>query len=508
MKKTYGNVPTCFPSFFHEVMFIFACGMSQLLNQGAMNQTLTLFKLIPDSLNSSSSENWLMASFTLAAGSSILVTGHMGDIYGLKKMVLVGFVISMFGGLIIGLSQYTKSNNQFIIGRALFQGLGVSFLVPNLMGIVGREYEVGSKRKFLVISILGANAPLGAAFATLFPGIITHSNEKNWPWAFYSYSILCFVDCFVVWKYVPPDRNVNIENLKLDYLGIIFGVYGLAGFNFSWNQAAVDGWNKSYNIVILVTSIISLIVFYYHEKKTTNPILDPKVINNYKVVMILVILLVGWGSFGISLNYLYEYYLVLEGNSSLIGGLKFIPFSIFGIIASLSVPELIRVFNPMGVLLLAGFGFTGGALCYSFMNPSMPYWALEFVGTCILSFGMDLSFPASSIVLSDLIPNGNSGSLVSTMTNYGVALFLGIGSYAEKRISAKHAQWNLLKQYRVGFYFAIGTGILACILSIIMIIDQKINPVGGHVEVQEYFNSDENSEDELDEIQKKISTII
>lgn len=449
--------------------------MSQLLNQGAMNQILTLFDLIPRSLGSSSSQNWLMSSFTLAAGSSILVTGHLGDIYGLKKMVLIGFVLSFIGGLVCGFSKYSKSNNQFIIGRSLFQGLGVSFLLPNLMGIIGREYGIGTKRKFLVISILGAGAPLGAGFATVIPGLITHKNgDTTWPWVFYSYSILCFFDFLIASKYIPEDRCVNENKLKLDYIGIITGVYGLAGFAFSWNQAAIDGWKKGYNIGILVSSIFSFFLFFYHENRFSNPILDPKVVNNYKVLMLLVILLIGWGSFGISLNYLYQYYLDLEGNSSLLAGWKFIPFSIFGIIASLSVPKLIRVVKPMGILLLASLGFFGGALCYTLMSPKMPFWALEFVGTIILSFGMDLSFPASSIVLSDLIPNGNSGSLVSTMTNYGVALFLGIATYIEKQVSKRNQNWELLKQYRTGFYVGLGLSALCCLLSIIMIIDQKV----------------------------------
>lgn len=478
MGKKYGDVPKCFPSFFHEVMFIVACGMSQLLNQGAMTQVLPLFELIPKSLEASSSQNWLMASFALAAGSSILVTGHLGDIYGLKKMVLLGFILTFIGGLLVGFSKYSKSNNQFIVGRSLFQGLGVSFLLPNLMGIVGREYEVGTNRKFLVISILGAGAPLGAGLATLFSGLITYTNgENNWPWAFYSYSILCFIDFFIVLKYVPKDRFVNVDNLKLDYIGIILGVYGLAGFNFAWNQAAVDGWQKSYNIVILVTSVISLILFVFHENRFSNPILDPKIVKNYKIVMLLLILLIGWGSFGITLNYLYEYYLKLEGDNPLIAGCKFLPFIVVGMAASLSVPALIRRFNPMGVLLMASIGFTGAALCYCFMDTSITFWALGFVGTIICPLGMDLSFPASTIVLSDLMPNGNSGSLVSTMVNYGVALFLGIATYIEKHVSNKHPNWGLLQEYRTGFYIAVGVGFVSCLLSVVMIIDHKINPV-------------------------------
>lgn len=55
----------------------------------------------------------------------------------------------------------------FIISRA-FQGLGIAFVLPNVLGIIGNIYVGGTFRKNIVISFVGAMAPIGATLGCLF----------------------------------------------------------------------------------------------------------------------------------------------------------------------------------------------------------------------------------------------------------------------------------------------------------------------------------------------------
>jgi len=467
--------PAEFQTGFHELMFLVVCALSQLLNQGAQTQTLTLFNTVSKDLNASkNAESWLMASFSLTSGSLILITGHLGDIYGWKKMIMIGYVLAFVGSLVVAFSHYSKSVNQFIVARALLQAVGVSCILPNLVGIVGHIYEQGSFRKFVVISVIGAGAPTGAVLGCFMPGVITHFNpESTWPWAFYAYAILCVITFVISLFYLPTGSEGN--NRKLDIWGMIFGVYGLAGFNFAWNQAGVDGWQKGYNIGILVSSVISLYLFYKVEKKSENPILDPKVIKNFKIVTLLVNVLFGWGSFGVHLFYLYQVYLNVANDGPLEAGLKFLPFLVCGLIACALVPVLISKITAVGLTMLSSLAFFTGALLFSLTPPDLSFWKMQFIGVLILSFGMDFSFPSSQIILSDLLPNGNAGSLVSTMTNYGMSLFLGIAVVVQREVSLTHPSNSLLKNIRAGQYFGIGVAVIACILSVILLIEMHMD---------------------------------
>ncbi|XBW36119.1 hypothetical protein QEN19_001695 [Hanseniaspora menglaensis] len=469
IKLTYR--PQYFQSNFQEIMFVLTLILSQIANQGASTQTLTLFKTLSQDLNASqTSESWLMTSFSLSSGSLILITGHLGDIYGWKRLVILGYVIAIMGALVCGFSHYSHSVNQFIVSRAVLQGLGISCILPNLVGLLGHIYVQGSTRKFIIISMLGSGAPTGAFFGCFFPSWITNNNPiQNWPWVFYSYAIFCFVTLILCVKFIPDGISGN--NKKPDWMGMCLGVFGLAGFNFAWNQAGIDGWEKGYNIGILLSSIISLILFYFAEKKNSNPILDPKVIKNFKTIILLINVLLGWGSFGIGLFYIYQIYLNVSLDSPITAGVKFMPFWICGIIACALVPKLITKITPIGLTLLSSLAFLISSIMISVTPSDLLYWKLQLFSICILSFGMDFSFPSSQIVLSDLLPNGNAGSLVSTMTNYGMSLFLGIAVVIQREVALKHPKNFLLDNFRAGQYLGIGVAFLACLFSVILLFD-------------------------------------
>lgn len=139
--------PNYFKYAWQEYLFIFTCMISQLLNQAGTTQTLSIMNILSDSFGSEgNSKSWLMASFPLVSGSFILISGRLGDIYGLKKMLLVGYVLVIIWSLICGITKYSGSDTFFIISRA-FQGLGIAFVLPNVLGIIGNIYVGGTFRK-------------------------------------------------------------------------------------------------------------------------------------------------------------------------------------------------------------------------------------------------------------------------------------------------------------------------------------------------------------------------
>lgn len=158
-KQKWQN-PNYFKYPWQEYLFIFTCMISQLLNQSGTTQTLSIMNILADSFGSdANSRSWLMASFPLVSGSFILISGRMGDIFGLKNMLLIGYVMIIIWSLICGLTKYSGSDTFFIVSRA-FQGLGIAFVLPNVLGIIGNVYVGGTFQKNIVISFIGADGSL------------------------------------------------------------------------------------------------------------------------------------------------------------------------------------------------------------------------------------------------------------------------------------------------------------------------------------------------------------
>lgn len=77
----------------------------------------------------------------------------------------------------------------------------------------------------------------------------------------------------------------------------------------------------------------------------------------------------------------------------------------------------------------------------SIMPVDQSYFQISMGQMFLLAWGMDLSYPAAALILSDFLPlhhQGMAGSLVSTVVNYSVSLFLGIASTVEIQTMQHH----------------------------------------------------------------------
>ncbi|KAL3233656.1 Aminotriazole resistance protein [Nakaseomyces bracarensis] len=460
--------PEYFDSTWKEYLFLVACFNSQLLNQSGALQTQPLMNIIADSLGSKNGKQaWLMAAFPLVSGSFILISGRIGDIYGLKSTLLVGYVILIIWSLICGLSNYAHNDAFFIVSRA-FQGLGISLILPNLLGIVGSIYIAGTRRKNMVISLIGCMAPIGATLGGVFAGLIGTEDKNQWPWAFYSYAIYAALNSALCLWLIPNNIPTNVHKHQMDWIGSFLGVAGLILLNFVWNQAPIDGWDSAYLIVLLVISVVLLVAFFIFELKfvKVSPLLPKEVIKSPKTLLVLCALFFGWGSFGIFSFYYFAFQLNLRGYTPLWAGGTYFMFLIWGIVAALVVGFTIKKVYPSIILFASMVAFNVGSIIVSVTPVHQTYFRNHLGMMIILSFGMDLSFPASSILLSDKLPlpyQGMAGSLVNTMVNYSMSFCLGVAGVVEQHVN--HHGMDILKGYRGAFYLGIGLASIACIIS-------------------------------------------
>lgn len=466
-----------FESKFQEYMFVASCMLAQMLNQSGSTQCLSTMNTLTNAFKSDSHKtSWLFASFPLVSGSFILISGRLGDIYGLKKMLIAGYIIMIIWTIICGLASYSHNDDFFIVCRAL-QGLGISFILPNVLGLVGNIYKVGTLRKNIVIAMIGAMAPLGACMGAFWAGLTVVQNTKYWPWAFYAHGLTAFINLLMSIYSIPNTVPVNTNNFKMDWIGSFLAVSGLILFNFVWNQAPLVGWNQGYIIAILIISTLLLISFFVFEVKwAKSPLLPPEVTKSRRIPMILTALFMGWGSFGIWTFYYFSFQLNLRHYTPVWAGGTYFVFAIFGMIAAFFVGLTIKRLGPEVLLCFSMMAFTVGSIMLSVTPVRQCFWRMTMGMQIILSFGMDLSFPASTIILSDNLSmqyQGMAGSLVNTIVNYSMSLCLGMGTTVETQIKKYNS--SVLKGYRSAVYLGIGLGSLGVLISIILLVDSRLS---------------------------------
>ena len=237
-----------------------------------LGQCLSILQIIGASfgIKNPAELSWLIAGYSLTVGTFILVSGRLGDAFGYKRMLLIGFSWFAIWSMVAGLSVY--SNHVMFTFARVFQGIGPAIILPNGLAILGATYAPG-RRKAMVFSIFGACAPNGSIIGAVFSSLFALA---WWPWAFFSLAIALVVTAVAGYFVIPdpPKHQITKQPLReklvdLDLPGAVTGVTALVLFNFAWNQAPIVGWQKAYVYILLIIGTLFIPAFFYIELKVS-----------------------------------------------------------------------------------------------------------------------------------------------------------------------------------------------------------------------------------------------
>lgn len=459
------------------------------------HQTLCILQLIAADLGVTQPAQlvWLMAGYGLTVGTFILLAGRLGDIYGYKRLFLIGnfwFALSsLLAGFVIFIPIQTSTLGQaryaiFLLARAL-QGIGPALMIPNGVALLGVTYVPG-QRKAMLFAIFGAMAP---ASAIISPAITSLFALVWWPYAFWAFAIM-LVGVTLAGLYVIPDPPIPAEGseeiidgdqhhqgfislcAELDVLGALTGVSGLVLISVALNQGSLAGWRNPYVSVLLVSGVILCAVFVFVEKRARKPLIPIEALN-VGVGFVLAAVGCGWGCFGIYIFYIWQFYEVLRGASPLLATAWHSPIFVSGIAAALTTGLIIHRVGPATVMALALLAFTVGITLIATAPIDQSYWLQTFFCNIIITWGMDLSFPAATLMLSDLVApehQGIAASLVTTVVNYSGALSLGLASAIELHVKGDgQTPEDILRGYRGALYLGIGLGAAGLLISLMFV---------------------------------------
>lgn len=170
-----------------EVMFVSVICLAQFMTQVSLGQTLAIQHVLGDSLGLGKPGelnpgvlSWLTAGYSLTVGTFILIAGRLGDFFGYKRMLLIGFSWFALWSLIAGLSIFAKAKFVLFVFARVLQGIGPSICLPNGLAILGATYPLG-QRKNIVFSIFAATAPCGSITGAVFAGLFALKWWREYP---------------------------------------------------------------------------------------------------------------------------------------------------------------------------------------------------------------------------------------------------------------------------------------------------------------------------------------
>lgn len=446
--------------------------MAQIITQAGVAQTINCPTQIGETFgveNDAGKLSWFLASYSLTLGTFILVAGRLGDLYGYKTIFVIGNVIMGVWSLIVGFSAYSKSDIFFNVSRAI-QGVGPAFCMPNAAALVGHYFPPG-KKKMRYLAAFGAVAPAGFVLGALFSAIFVEF--VWWPWLFWVGGMVSLGMALLL-VFIIPKNIGNREAGLFDWIGSATGVSGLVLIDFAWNQGPNVGWDKPYVYILLIVGFISMGGFVWSSKKVKEPLVPPECLTG-ETGYVLGCIAAGWSCFGVWLYYCFRWQEYVDGWSPLIRAVHFIPAPFAGVAGAGITVFLLRKVSVATIMLVAMLCFFTGIMLMGTRPKGQTYWSQLFLLTIIQSLGMDISFPAGTMILSNAFPKhqqGLAGLLVSTFVNYSVSIGLGIAGTVEyyNTLGMPEGEAKKIKGIKSAYYMGMGLAGLGVVLGTVFVV--------------------------------------
>jgi MFS family permease len=467
--------PSNFSSPFQEGLFIALIGLSQLFAVGGLGNAAYPVAQIAATLNTTSigQMSWFLAAYSLCSGVFVVFFGRIGDHIGSKYVFLFGWLWLAIWSLVSG---FADDIILFDIARGM-SGIGIGALVPNSIALLGRAFPPFSTKKNISFAILGFCAPAGYIFGGLIGG--GFAQGVTWRWGFWFWAIGCLVLGLATLVIVPDRVGRRVPGLtfkEFDFIGFFLGLIGLTLFSFSWNQAAVVGWEEPYIYALLIVGVFFITAFIISQSKVASPILPNSLWKRKGFAPVIGAMAFGWMSFGIFLYYTTTYILVIRRQPPLVAVAQMTPLVIGGLFATAAVGAFINKVPAQYIFGASMVSFLIGDLIMCFFNHSDNYWAIVFPACLLVVGGPDLSFASSGIIISNVVlpeEQGVAGSLVSAVVHYSLSIGLGIAATVEMHTS-NHGQ-DMIAGFEGALYLGIGFATVGLLIVVLFVRDHRFD---------------------------------
>jgi MFS family permease len=153
------------------------------------------------------------------------------------------------------------------------------------------------------------------------------------------------------------------------------------------------------------------------------------------------------------------------------------PVAISGFIAAVTTGHVISRIGPGWVMLISMLAFLTGSILVTTLPIHQTYWAQTFVTTLIIPWGMDMSFPAGTLIMSNAVAKKHQGmaaSLVNTIVNYSISIGVGVAGTVEvQENNGGRTIEDVLNGYRGAMYVSIGLSGMGVVTSLLFLLKMR-----------------------------------
>lgn len=377
----------------------------------------------------------MTTAYALAFGGLLLLGGHLADLIGRRRMVVIGLsgfaVAAVVGGL-------APDSGVLIAARAL-QGLFAALVSSAALGLVLVNFTE-PKARARAFGVYAATAAGGSVVGQLAGGWLATS--LSWRWCLYA-AVPLTVIALIGTATLVHDHPAR-TGPRLDVPGLLLGSGGILALVYGCQETAAGGWANWLVLVPLAVGAALLVAFVQWQRKTAAPLLPPYVLaDRDRLGALLALFLAGVGTFAL-LPTLTEHVGSVRGYPPSAAAVAMLPAAVAMALGAtqLSARLLHRV--PPRHLIVPGLLLTAlGMLLLTRLGPDSGYVTVALPGMLLAGLGLGVALMPLLAVATDGVaaPDSGAGAAVTGAANQvggvlGAALF---GSVVSAVVAARMA---------------------------------------------------------------------
>ncbi len=183
------------------------------------------------------SVEWVVVGYALTFASLLIIGGRLGDLYGHRRIFIIGAALFGVGSLLASVSWNVPS---LVLGEAFIEGVGASLMLPATLAIISTTFR--GQERGLAFAGWGTTAGAAAAFGPVVGGFLT--TQYSWRWAFRINVIIA--PLAILGALLVMQRSVPAEQSRrsLDWPGAALIASGMFLLVFGITEAPTYGWFK------------------------------------------------------------------------------------------------------------------------------------------------------------------------------------------------------------------------------------------------------------------------
>ena len=367
-------------------------------------------------------QQWVVNAYTLTFAGFLMLGGRAADLYGRRRVFMLGLSLFTVASLLGGLAQ----GGAWLIAARAAQGLGGAVLAPTSLSILTSTFTDMNERR-RAVGVWSATAASGAAAGVLLGGILT--DLLDWRWVLFVNVPIGLVMLVAAPRVIPESRAQG-PRARLDVEGAFTITAGLALFVYGIVGTDTHPWGSTQTVMALLGGVAFLVAAFFIEARVADQPLVPLGIFRRRSLCAANGIAVTIGAALFGMYFFVSLYLQqVMDFSPLRTGLAILPAGLMTLTGALVAPRLVTVIGAKRQLMVGPAVAAFGLLWMSLLSFSDGYWAHMFGPLALFGLGIGLSFVPMTLTATTGVPAKEAGlasGLINPTRQIGGAVGLAV----------------------------------------------------------------------------------